>query len=218
MPKKRLPETCIIKGAPSGPNLAVLFQRRAAPSRAYTLKLRSLSIIVPAFNEEQRLPETLQRISSFVGESAYASIEVIVVDDGSSDGTAAVVRAYAASDARFRLLQNPGNQGKGYAVRHGMLAATGEWRLMTDADLSTPIDEIQKLYANVSEHERIRGDWLSRARPDIDCAASIAVPGVRRTFFNLIMRGFTGLPFGIRNAVLSCTAPTRPTPSFRARF
>ncbi len=106
----------------------------------------SLSIIVPAFNEERRLPQTLKDIAAFLDQGFFDEAEVIVVDDGSTDRTAALVRGYSKEDSRFRLLENPGNQGKGYAVRQGMRAASFEWRLMTDADLSTPIDEVRKLY------------------------------------------------------------------------
>jgi dolichyl-phosphate beta-glucosyltransferase len=100
-----------------------------------------LSVVIPAFNESARLPQSLERIHAFLAGWGR-SYEVVVVDDGSTDDTAARARATGAT-----VLQNPGNRGKGYSVRHGMVAARGERRLMTDADLSTPIEELERLLA-----------------------------------------------------------------------
>lgn len=100
-----------------------------------------LSIIIPAYNEAQRLPATLSAIFSWLGRQSF-QVEVIVVDDGSRDGTAEYVRQ---SGYKIRLIQQPKNLGKGAAIRTGMLAATGEWRYTCDADLSTPIDELDHL-------------------------------------------------------------------------
>ena len=108
--------------------------------------MRSLSIVIPAYNEEKRLPATLERVVSFLQKSAFQPFEVIVVDDGSRDGTAEVARAAGARHPEIRLLQNPGNRGKGYSVRHGMLDAGHDWVLFSDADLSAPIEEIDKLF------------------------------------------------------------------------
>lgn len=106
-----------------------------------------VSIIIPAFNEEKRLESTLNRVTEYFSTSAqWKTFEVLVVDDGSTDGTAALVRRWEEGPHPVRLLSNPGNRGKGYSVRHGMQRATGEWRLFSDADLSTPIEELEKLY------------------------------------------------------------------------
>jgi glycosyltransferase involved in cell wall biosynthesis len=157
--------------------------------------LRSLSVVIPAFNEESRLPDTLQNLVSFFEKLPLDQLEILVVDDGSTDATADVVRRHAELDQRFRLLRNPGNRGKGYAVRHGMLEANGEWRLLTDADLSTPIIELCKLH---------RAATLNNA------AVAIGSRGIDRSliarhqnsfrelggrFFNFVMRMITGLPF-----------------------
>ena len=101
----------------------------------------SLSVVIPAFNEEKRLPRTLASILAFL-RGRGESFEVVVVDDGSTDGTAEVARQ---AGPEVRVLQNPGNRGKGYSVRNGMLNASGAWRLMSDADLSTPIEELDRL-------------------------------------------------------------------------
>lgn len=105
---------------------------------------QSLSVVVPAFNEEARLGPSLHRIRAVL-EMSDRPYEVLVVDDGSVDGTAALVREGAGAWPELRLVSLPQNQGKGAAVRAGMLAAVGARRLFTDADLSTPLDELAKL-------------------------------------------------------------------------
>jgi dolichyl-phosphate beta-glucosyltransferase len=101
-----------------------------------------LSLIIPAHNEERRLPPTLTAVNAYLDKQPYAS-EVIVVENGSQDLTAVVVEAFAADHPRIKLIRESG-RGKGLAVRHGMLAATGEYRFICDADLSMPIEEVAK--------------------------------------------------------------------------
>ena len=81
----------------------------------------SLSIIIPAYNEEKRLPQTLRLVLDWLGRGTFSFREVIVVDDGSRDGTVRLVEDFAGANTGLRLVRNPGNRGKGYAVRHGML-------------------------------------------------------------------------------------------------
>jgi dolichyl-phosphate beta-glucosyltransferase len=107
-----------------------------------------LSIIIPAYNEESRLPDTLAKIAAYTATSPR-SIEVLVVDDGSTDGTASVVNAMRDQLMAIRVVSNGINRGKGFSVRHGMLEARGRIALFTDADLSAPIDEADKLLAAV---------------------------------------------------------------------
>lgn len=102
-----------------------------------------LSVVVPAYNEERRLPQTLEIIDSYLAQQPYAS-EFIIVDDGSSDNTASVVEKFSATHPRVRLIRND-HRGKGYAVRTGVLAARGHIVLFSDADLSTPIEEVAEL-------------------------------------------------------------------------
>lgn len=102
-----------------------------------------LSIVIPAYNEEQRLPSTLQEIRDHVSRNRL-STEVIVVDDGSSDGTARVAMAASTAQAPVRVLRVP-HRGKAAAVRCGVLAANGKYVLFTDADLSTPIEYVDEL-------------------------------------------------------------------------
>ena len=155
----------------------------------------TLSIVIPAYNEEQRLPSTLDQIFQWLDQSPFRDAEVLVVDDGSGDGTAKIVESRARSEPRLRLLRNPGNRGKGYAVRNGMLAARGEWILFSDADLSAPIEELPTLL-NAAQQKDARVAIGSRA-------LDRSLIGVHQTqwrelsgiFFNRIMRMITGLPF-----------------------
>lgn len=107
-----------------------------------------LSIVIPAYNEAARLPPTLLRIREHLA-GWNRSYEILVVDDGSSDGTAEAARKVGGPE--LTILRNERNRGKGYAVRRGMLEARGERRLMTDADLSTPIEELTRLMARMDE-------------------------------------------------------------------
>jgi len=101
-----------------------------------------VSIIVPAFNEASRIAESIQKIDAFARESALP-LELIVVDDGSIDQTAETVQRLGIKG--LRLIRNHENHGKGYTVRQGVLSASGEYVLFTDADLSAPIEELNKL-------------------------------------------------------------------------
>lgn len=157
--------------------------------------MHSLSIVVPAFNEEKRLPRTLTRLAAFLDSRPLDFAEIVIVDDGSADGTAALVEESARRDPRVRLLKNPGNRGKGYAIRHGFQEARGEWLLFSDADLSTPIEEIDKLWEAAVK---------SRALIAIGSRAlDRSLVGVHQPFwrefagklFNFVMRLVTGLPF-----------------------
>lgn len=101
-----------------------------------------LSIIIPAYNEEHRLPDTLERIARFLDQQSYPA-EVIVVENGSSDRTLEVAREFAGRDERVRALHEE-RRGKGRAVRTGMLAASGQFRFICDADLSMPIEQVNR--------------------------------------------------------------------------
>jgi glycosyltransferase involved in cell wall biosynthesis len=151
---------------------------------------RSISIIIPAYNEAQRLPDTMKKVAEYLGHSAWEFAEIVVVDDGSRDGTAEAARAAGA-----RVVANPGNRGKGYTVRHGMREAKGEWALFTDADLSAPIEELDKLWS-AADREQAQVAIGSRA---VDRSLiGVRQPFFRETmgrFFNLVVRLVAGLPF-----------------------
>jgi len=155
----------------------------------------SISIVIPAYNEEKRLPKTLESIQRYFSSHVFSAVEILVVDDGSRDGTARIVEGYARADERIRLLRNPGNRGKGYSVRHGMLEASGDWILFSDADLSAPIEDLDILM-KAAEKDGVQVVIGSRA-------VDRSMVGVRQPFwremsgrtFNLLMRIVTGLPY-----------------------
>jgi glycosyltransferase involved in cell wall biosynthesis len=151
------------------------------------------SIIIPAYNEGQRLGATLDRVLAHL-ETCGWKAEVLVVDDGSTDSTAELVREYARRRPAVRLLENPGNRGKGYSVRNGMRQATGDLLLFTDADLSAPIAEAGKLFARIAAGAdvAIGSRWLD---PALQTARQ---PFYRQLFgriFNLLLRLLLGLRF-----------------------
>src|ERR1700688_1812092 len=106
--------------------------------------LPKLSIVIPAFNEETRLRGTLERMAGYINKSGRAT-EVIVVDDGSADETIGVAESFREKLSDLRVISNGRNRGKGYSVRHGFTESRGEIVLFTDADLSAPIEEADKL-------------------------------------------------------------------------
>ncbi|MGI6636916.1 MAG: dolichyl-phosphate beta-glucosyltransferase [Minisyncoccales bacterium] len=109
-----------------------------------------LSIIIPAYNEEKRLPSTIREISSYLKDKDY-SYEILVVNDGSTDKTAEVVRGMTTEIKGLKLIDNEENKGKGGVVKQGMLEAKGKYRLFTDADNSTSIDHIERMWPLFNE-------------------------------------------------------------------
>ena len=156
---------------------------------------RSISIIIPAYNEEKRLPAALGRVIEYLRRGGWAFDEILVVNDGSADGTVQVAERMRAEYSNLRVLHNPGNRGKGYAVRHGMLECRGEWALFTDADLSAPIEELDTLWQAI-ERDGAQVAVGSRAldRKLIGVHQSWFRENAGR-IFNLVMRVVTGLPF-----------------------
>ena len=156
-----------------------------------------LSIVIPAYNEESRLGASLKKIISYLDKQGRR-FEIIVVDDGSSDRTVQTVKETAEKLDRatfVQILENGTNQGKGYSVRRGMLAASGECALLTDADLSTPIDQIIKLELEVIQKE-CHIAFGSRDLQDSEIYKHQSL--FRETggkIFNLVMRLVTGLPY-----------------------
>jgi glycosyltransferase involved in cell wall biosynthesis len=153
-----------------------------------------LSIIIPAFNEERRLPKTLQCIRAYL-KSRSLRAEVLVVDDGSTDSTAKVVELSRAGFPELRLISNGRNRGKGFSVRQGMLEARGEIAMFTDADLSAPIEEADKLLAALRDGRydgAIGSRAVDRSLIEVHQSAFRERAGI---LFNGIVRRITGLPF-----------------------
>jgi len=156
-------------------------------------QLLGYSIIIPAYNEGARVGTTLEKVLAYVDKQAW-NAEIIAVDDGSRDNTAEIIRGYAEKNPRLRLLQNPGNRGKGYSVRNGMLHAQGELLLFSDADLSAPIEEADKLFGAIAGGADIAigSRWLRR---DLQTQRQ---PFYRQIFgrvFNLLLRITLGLTY-----------------------
>ncbi|HKV27187.1 MAG TPA: dolichyl-phosphate beta-glucosyltransferase [Candidatus Acidoferrales bacterium] len=151
-----------------------------------------LSVIIPAYNEGRRLPRTLERVRGYLG-GTRAAAEVIVVDDGSRDGTAEVVARFQNEMRELRLVSNGQNRGKGYSVRRGMLEARGRVALFTDADLSAPIEEAGKLLEALETADVAIGSRaVDRRLIEVHQSRARELAGI---FFNWIVRLFTGLRF-----------------------
>jgi glycosyltransferase involved in cell wall biosynthesis len=153
-----------------------------------------LSIVIPAVNEERRLPATLQNIHEFL-EARPLRAEVLVVDDGSTDSTARIVDSLRERFPEVRRITNDRNHGKGFSVRQGMLEACGEIALFTDADLSTPIEEADKLLAALRDNGydgAIGSRALDRRLIEGRQSRAREVAGI---CFNRLARLVTGLGF-----------------------
>jgi glycosyltransferase involved in cell wall biosynthesis len=151
------------------------------------------SIIIPAYNEGARIPATLRSVVDCIRTRGWDA-EVVVVNDGSRDDTAAVVRDFALTAPEIHLIENPINRGKGYSVRNGILHALGDIVMFTDADLSSPIEEAEGLFAAVAEGADIAigSRWLATSRQ------THRQPLYRQFFgrcFNAVCRMVMRLPF-----------------------
>lgn len=151
------------------------------------------SIVIPAFNETARIERALSEVSSCIRERGWDA-EVLVVDDGSRDNTAALVEAWGQTHPEVRLIRNDRNRGKGYSVRNGMLRAAGEIVMFTDADMSSPIEEAERLFAAITAGAdvAIGSRWLTGRR------IVHKQPLYRRVFgrcFNALTRTIMRLPF-----------------------
>jgi len=151
------------------------------------------SIVIPAYNESARIPATLHSVIACVRANSWPA-EIIVVNDGSTDSTAQLVLEIAVEAPEVRLVQNPGNRGKGYSVRSGILQAVGEIVMFTDSDLSAPIEEADRLFAAIAAGADIviGSRWLATSRQ------THRQPLYRQFFgrcFNAVCRMVMRLPF-----------------------
>jgi dolichyl-phosphate beta-glucosyltransferase len=151
------------------------------------------SIVIPAYNESARIGAALERVLAHIAARAWDA-EVIVVNDGSRDNTVEIIRRFSEANPRLRLVENPGNRGKGYSVRNGMLQARGKVLLFTDADLSSPIEEAGKLFDAIQSGAdlAIGSRWMQSE------LQTQRQPLYRQLFgriFNLLLRVTLGLKF-----------------------
>jgi len=154
---------------------------------------QTYSIVIPAYNESARIRPTLDEILRHVRDQAWDA-EILVVNDGSRDDTAQIVREYGKLHPQVLLLENPGNRGKGYSVRNGMLHARGDICLFSDADLSSPITEARKLFDALAAGADIAigSRWL---RPDLQTERQSLLRQAFGRIFNLVLRIILGLNF-----------------------
>jgi dolichyl-phosphate beta-glucosyltransferase len=151
------------------------------------------SIVIPAYNEGARILATLEAVVACVRQRRWDA-EVLVVNDGSTDATSRLVLEFARTAREVRLLENPGNRGKGYSVRSGLLEASGGVVMFTDADMSAPIEEAEQLFAAIGRGADIAigSRWLEKGRQ------THRQPLYRQFFgrcFNAVTRGVMGLNF-----------------------
>ena len=151
------------------------------------------SIVIPAYNESLRLRATLEKVLAYV-HGQHWDAEIVVVNDGSRDNTAEIIRQFAAQDSAVRLVENPGNRGKGYSVRNGILNSRGDIVLFSDADLSSPIEETPKLLQAIANGADIAigSRWL---RAELQTKRQSPLRQVFGRVFNLLLRMILGLKF-----------------------
>ena len=169
------------------------FQSPDGPATRSPEQRLTYSFVIPAYNESVRIRPTLDELLRYTQEQNWDA-EILVVNDGSTDDTAQIVREYGKTHAQVQLLENPGNRGKGYSVRNGMLRARGDICLFTDADLSSPVTEARKLFDAIGQGADIAigSRWL-RAEMQTE-----RQPLYRQAFgriFNLTLRAILGLGF-----------------------
>ncbi len=151
------------------------------------------SIIIPAYNESERICSALDQVLEHIAKSGW-HVEVIVVNDGSRDRTAEIVRGYAAQHSSVRLVENPGNRGKGYSVRNGMMAARGTLLLFSDADLSAPIWQADRMFDKLRNGADvvIGSRWMD---PRTQTGKQPRFRQLASRVFNLLLRLILGLDF-----------------------
>ena len=161
-------------------------------------ELLTYSIVIPAYNEAERIGATLDKVAAYVARMGWTA-EIIVVNDGSRDATPQIVRERALKNPVIRLLENPGNRGKGYSVRHGMMEATGSVLLFTDADLSSPIYEAEKLIAALA-----RGADIAIGSRWVDVDLQTERQPLYRQFFGRIYNLLLPITLGLRFKDTQC--------------
>lgn len=151
------------------------------------------SIVIPAYNESARILPTLDRVTAYIRQQGWAA-EIVVVNDGSRDQTAELVRDYAGGSTTIRLVENPANRGKGYSVRNGVLHARGAVVLFSDADLSSPIEEASKLFELIRRGSDIAigSRWI---KAELQTTRQPILRQIMGRVFNLVPRFVLGLKF-----------------------
>jgi len=151
------------------------------------------SIVIPAYNESARITASLDKILAYIAENNWQA-EVLVVNDGSRDNTAEIIRQYTQRSPIVRLIENPGNRGKGYSVRNGMLQARGDIQFFSDADLSSPIYESARLIRELEKGADVAfgSRWLEA---DTQTQRQSILRQVAGRVYNLLLRVILGLNY-----------------------
>lgn len=173
-----------------------------------------LSIVIPVYNEERRIGRTLSRTIQYVRDRSIDA-EIIVVDDGSTDNTVKIAKETSTGRFPVKILRNDKNRGKGYSVRHGILHSSGKYILFTDADSSTPIQEIRKLLPRLEKGEC---DVAIGSRALKGSKVRIRQPWFRMTMgkiFNLLVRIFLYTEFRDTQCGFKCFARKAAQEIFR---
>lgn len=157
-----------------------------------------LSIVFPAYNEELALAQALRRTASYL-DGRRLRAEVVVVDDGSVDGTLRIAREFAGADSRFRVVRHSPNRGKGHAVSRGMLAARGAYRAFLDVDLATPVEDTDKLLAPLREGADLAIGTRYHQSATIEVAQSRA-----RRFMGWVFRKLAGALLSLQVSDITC--------------
>ena len=160
--------------------------------------LAYLSLVIPAFNEDRRIGQSLERILSFFRAQSYP-FEIIVVDDGSTDRTVEVVRGFAASDPQLRVEPQPQNRGKGEAIRKGMLLAGGKYLFFSDADLSVPIEAVPDFLSRLEA-----GDDVAVGSRRIAGAVIEVHQPIHRELMGKVFTGLSNLILGLKLKDFTC--------------
>lgn len=173
--------------------MSLAIERSPGPHSSGQSEQPRYSIIVPAYNEKARIGKTLEQILAHLRQQAW-NAEVVIVDDGSRDDTFQIASQFASDNPQVRVIQNPGNQGKGYSVRNGMLNARGEILLFTDADLSSPIAEVSKLFAALDQGAdvAIGSRWLD---PSLQFQRQPLKRRIMSRSFNIFLRVLLAFPY-----------------------
>ncbi len=151
------------------------------------------SIVIPAYNESARITASLEKILAYIAQNHWDA-EVLVVNDGSRDNTADIVRQFATRNPIVRLIENPGNRGKGYSVRNGMLQARGDVQIFSDADLSAPIYEAKRLVDALQQGADVAfgSRWLEA---DTQTERQPILRQIAGRAYNLLLRLILGLNY-----------------------
>lgn len=157
------------------------------------MESRTYSIVIPAYNESERIIPTLDKVLAHIAQQNWTA-EIVVVNDGSRDDTAEIVRRYGRQNPTVRLVENPGNRGKGFSVRNGMLNSNGDILLFTDADLSSPIYEAKKLFDAIEAGADIAigSRWL---KSETQTQRQSLLRQLFSRTYNLLLRTMLGLRF-----------------------